>query len=144
MLQVGGCVHFDFISTNKEKLTNTFPGYRRGYHNLFRKFVSLRCSSIPVSHLSWDHWNKPLKFWWLVGTWREKPFSSWNTSCCKEWMEKHRFIFLQTNKLLKNWHIFSCCCGHRLAASFMNCGIGELWNVRAKTSKFNQLWFALQ
>ena len=40
MLQVGGSVHFDSISTNKERLTNTFPSYHRGYHNLFRKFVS--------------------------------------------------------------------------------------------------------
>ena len=40
MLQVGGSVHFDSISINKERLTNTFPGYRSGYHNLFRKFVS--------------------------------------------------------------------------------------------------------
>ena len=40
MLQVGGSVHFDSISTNKERLTNTFPAYRSGYHNLFQKFVS--------------------------------------------------------------------------------------------------------
>ena len=40
MLQVGGSVHFDSISTNKERLTNTFLGYHSGYHNLFRKFVS--------------------------------------------------------------------------------------------------------
>ena len=40
MLQVGGSVHFDSISINKERLTNTFPCYHSGCHNLFRKFVS--------------------------------------------------------------------------------------------------------
>ena len=40
MLLVGGSVHFDSISANKERLTNTFPAYRSGHHNLFRKFVS--------------------------------------------------------------------------------------------------------
>ena len=40
MVQVGGSVYFDYISANKERLTNTFPGYQSGYHNLFRKFVS--------------------------------------------------------------------------------------------------------
>ena len=41
MLQVGGSVHYDSISTNKERLTNTFSGYHSGYHNLYQKFVSL-------------------------------------------------------------------------------------------------------
>ena len=40
MLQVGSSVLFDSISTNKERLTNTFPGYHSRYHNLFQKFVS--------------------------------------------------------------------------------------------------------
>ena len=39
-LQVGDSVRFDSIPTNKERLTNTFPGYHSGYYNLFRKFVS--------------------------------------------------------------------------------------------------------
>ena len=40
MLEVGCSVHCDSISTNKERLTNTFPGYHSRYHNLFQKFVS--------------------------------------------------------------------------------------------------------
>ena len=40
MLQLGGSVQFDSISTNKERLTNTFPFYHSGYHKLFQKFVS--------------------------------------------------------------------------------------------------------
>ena len=46
--QVGGSVHFHSISTNKEKLTNTFPGYCSGYHNLFQKFV---CFAVQVFQL---------------------------------------------------------------------------------------------
>ena len=38
--QVGGSVYFDSISTNKERLTKTLPGYHSRYHNLFRKLVS--------------------------------------------------------------------------------------------------------
>ena len=33
-------LHFDSIAENKERLTNTFPGYHSKYHNLFQKFVS--------------------------------------------------------------------------------------------------------
>ena len=35
----GGSIPFDSISTNKERLTNTFSGYHSEYHNLFQKFV---------------------------------------------------------------------------------------------------------
>ena len=33
------CFNFDSVSTNKERLTNTFPGYHSRYHNVFGKFV---------------------------------------------------------------------------------------------------------
>ena len=53
MLQVGGSIDFDSISTNNEKLTNTFPGYHK--HSTS---IQLRWTSVLVAHLSWDHWNK--------------------------------------------------------------------------------------
>ena len=48
MLQVGGSVHFDSIYTKKERLTNTFPGYHSGYHNLFRNFVSFAVQAFQL------------------------------------------------------------------------------------------------
>ena len=39
-------------------------------------------------------------FWQLVGTWREKSFSSWNTSRGKEWMEKRWRSFPARSALL--------------------------------------------
>ena len=48
MLQIGGSIHFDSISTNKEKLTNTFPGYHSGYHSLFGKFVSFAVQAFQL------------------------------------------------------------------------------------------------
>ena len=47
--QVWGSVHFDSISTNKERLTNTFPGYHHSrYHNLFQKFVSFTVQAFQL------------------------------------------------------------------------------------------------
>ena len=51
MLQVGGSTHFDFIYTNKERLTNTFPGYHSGYHKLFWKFVSFTVQALLQLHI---------------------------------------------------------------------------------------------
>ena len=44
-------------------------------------------------------------FWQLVGTWREKYFSSWNTSRGKEWIEKRwRSFLLQHAEFI--WGVF--------------------------------------
>ena len=52
MLQVGDSVRFDSIPTNKERLTDTFPGYHSGYYNLFRNlFPSLYKRSDCTSFL---------------------------------------------------------------------------------------------
>ena len=48
MLQVGGSVRFDSISANKERLTNTFPGYHSRYRNLFQKFVSFALQAFQL------------------------------------------------------------------------------------------------
>ena len=45
MLQVGDS---DSISPNKERLTNSFPVYDSGYHNLSRKFVSFAVQVFPL------------------------------------------------------------------------------------------------
>ena len=88
MLQVGCSLHFDSISTYKERPTNTFPGYHSGYHNLFRKFVSF---AVQAFRLQIFFGNIELNSIVLAISWylKEKSFSSWKTSRGEEWMEKH-------------------------------------------------------
>ena len=158
MLQIGGSINFDSISTNKERLSNTFPGYHSRYHNLFRKFVSfvvqafqlhiffgtIETNSIVLkqnvlegkspSHLEtravvkngWKCWIHLRCFqtfvamkilfldqamdWWFAERYPRCNFP--------DGIVGTRFIFLRTNKLLKNRCVFFCCCGNGSAASF--------------------------
>ena len=151
-------VNFNSISTNKERLANTFPGYHSRYHNLFRKFVSfvvqafqlhiflgtIETNSIVLkrnvlegkspSHLEtravvkngskcWIHLRCFQTFvamkilfldqamdWWFAERYPRCNFP--------DGIVGTRFIFLRTNKLLKNRCVFFCCCGNGSAASF--------------------------
>ena len=113
MLQVGGSVHFDSISTNKERLTNTFPGYHSGYHNLFRKFVSFAVQAFRLHIFSGTieiHSIVLAISWYLKG----KSFSSWNTSRGKEWMDKRWRSFPAGSALLLRHAEFICGVSKRL------------------------------
>ena len=65
-----------------------------------------------------------------------------------------RFIFLRTNKLLKNWRVFFCCCGNGSAASFTTlCRpslldfLIKLWTAMREHSKLGcsfQILYAFQ
>ena len=136
MLQLEGSVHFHFISTNKERLTDTFPGYHSGYHNLFRKCVSsavqafrlhtLKKFSSTFSSSLMAYWIYLWCFWTFVAMkipFLDQAINWWFTDryprCdLLDGILGARFIFLGASKLLKNLCVFFCCFGNGSSSSF--------------------------
>ena len=99
MLQVGGSIHFDSISTNKKRLTNTFAGYHSGYHNLSSKFVSFAVQAFRL-HIFLGTIEINLIVLAISWYFNGKAFSSWRMNRSKEWMEKRWRSFPARSALL--------------------------------------------
>ena len=137
MLQVGGTVHFDYISTNKEKLT-PFQVITVDTITFFENlFPSLYKRSGCTSFLG------PLKqtwlFWWLVGTWREKSsdLEIWAVvrSGWKKIEEAFQLVQLFSYSMLNSSEVFLNVCSNENSFSWPNNELMICWPI-------SKVWFA--
>ena len=121
------------ISTNKERLTNTFPDYHSEYHNLFLKICFLRCTSVPIAHVSWKHWNKLDCFGdWLVLQGKSPSYLETRTVVKSGWKnveEAFQYVWLFSYSMLNSSEVFLIVCSNEDFFSWPRNELMICWSI---------------